>query len=77
MTPDLAWANQIQLFCDTYNIPHQYLLEILQDPKVIPMIRGKAFEFSALVRLQHILPTEHFQIYKKSQTPSWEFMMKI
>jgi hypothetical protein len=66
---DETWANQIQLFCDTYNIPHQYLLEILQDPKVMPMIRGKAFEFSALQRLQHLLPLEDFGVYKKVTNP--------
>lgn len=38
--------------------------EILSDPKVIPMIRGKAFEFSAMLLLQNILPKSDWVVDK-------------
>ncbi len=36
----------IQKYCKKYDIAIKYLLEIISDLKVIPMIRGKSFEFS-------------------------------
>lgn len=49
------WIEQILRFCQEYNIPPEYLLETLNEPKVIPMIRGKAFEFSVMLALERIL----------------------
>lgn len=50
-----AWIRQIIKYCKDYNIPPEYLHETLSEPKVIPMIRGKAFEFSAMLALKSIL----------------------
>lgn len=47
---------KIYAYCQKYDIPIEYLPEILLDPKVIPMIRGKAFEFSVFKALHQILP---------------------
>ena len=51
----MKWEENILKFCEHYNIPIEYLADTLNEPKVIPMIRGKAFEFSVLKKLQEIL----------------------
>ena len=33
--------DSIKEYCSTYNIPRENLLDILEDQKVLPMIRGK------------------------------------
>ena len=44
--------DKIKKYCEKYNIPMQYLVEILEDQKVVPMIRGKASEYNATLFLQ-------------------------
>lgn len=60
----MTWIEKVKAFCNTYNIPYEYLAETLYEPKVIPMIRGKAFEFTALLALQNILPSSEFEVSK-------------
>lgn len=43
---------KIQSYCKKYNIPIENLIEILEDQKVVPMIRGKASEYSGTMFLQ-------------------------
>ncbi|MDQ7026275.1 MAG: XRE family transcriptional regulator, partial [Anaerolineae bacterium] len=62
----MTWIEKVKAFCDTYNIPYDYLAETLYEPKVIPMIRGKAFEFTALLALQNVLPASEFEVSKES-----------
>jgi hypothetical protein len=62
------WLVELKAFCEMYNIPINHLHEVLKDPKVIPMIRGKAFEFTVLSTLQHSL-TNRFQVTKKMVNP--------
>ncbi|MXY46300.1 MAG: hypothetical protein F4Y44_04805 [Chloroflexi bacterium] len=46
-------------YCKTYNIPKDDLFEILEDQKVLPMIRGKATEYiGAAVLSQNLDPRE-------------------
>lgn len=45
----------IEEYCEKYNIPIKNLLDILEDQKVLPMIRGKATEYIATVTLKKIL----------------------
>ncbi len=52
------WKEKVLEFCDKYNIPLLYLAETMYEPKVVPMIRGKAFEFSVMMALQEILPKD-------------------
>lgn len=61
--PD-EWRQKIREYCDKYNIPLEYLAETMYEPKVIPMIRGKAFEFSAMTVLQENLPADVWEIEK-------------
>lgn len=42
-------------YCRKYNIPVESLVEILEDQKVLPMIRGKATEYVATAILKKLL----------------------
>lgn len=59
------WENKVKEYCDKYNIPLEYLAETLYEPKVVPMIRGKAFEFSVMLVLQDILPSSEWEVNKQ------------
>lgn len=65
------WLEKLRHFCDDFNIPLEYLADTLYEPKVIPMIRGKAFEFSVYQRLQEILPANTFAVEKARQNPQF------
>jgi hypothetical protein len=65
----MTWIEKISSFCQEYNIPIEYLAETLNDPKVIPMIRGKAFEFSVMLSLHEILAGTDFEVSKLSLNP--------
>jgi len=41
-------TKELQEYCLKYDIPIEHLMEILEDQKVTPMIRGKATEYNAL-----------------------------
>lgn len=56
---ELDWINNIEQFCSHYDLSIQYLTEILNDPKVIPMIRGKSFEFTVQDYLSNILSQDY------------------
>jgi len=58
------WKDKVKDFCEKYNIPVFYLSETLYEPKVVPMIRGKAFEFSVMTELQRILPNKDWIVEK-------------
>lgn len=61
--------NDLISFCQKYNIPFNSLGEILNDPKVIPMIRGKAFEFSVLESLTNVLDSSTWEVKKPYLNP--------
>jgi hypothetical protein len=67
-----SWSDKVQLFCDQYNIPIEYLTEIMLDPKVVPMIRGKAFEYSALTILLNILDESNWTVSKIPMNAQYE-----
>lgn len=54
----------IEEYCDTYNIPLESLLEILEDQKVVPMIRGKATEFICALVLKRKLNPKDWLVEK-------------
>lgn len=60
----MSWENKTKEFCDKYNIPLNYLADTLNEPKVIPMIRGKAFEFSVYEHLNEILDLNVWEVQK-------------
>lgn len=61
----------LEEFCNKYNILPESLPEILQDPKVLPMIRGKAFEFSALAKFENFLDPTLWKIVKPKINPQF------
>lgn len=60
----MSWQDKISEYCAEYNIPLDYLAETLSEPKVVPMVRGKAFEFSVMLALRKILREEVWLVDK-------------
>ncbi len=56
-------------YCDTYNIPRGNLLEILEDQKVLPMIRGKATEYIGAAVLSKALDPMDWIVNKLNLNP--------
>lgn len=65
-----TWQTKLERYCSQFNIPIYYLAETLYEPKVIPMIRGKAFEYSVMDILSATLPSNEWRVSKA--TPSEE-----
>ena len=61
--------NGIKAYCLRYNIPIENLLDILEDQKVLPMIRGKATEFIATAFLSQSLAPREWQVQKLNLNP--------
>ena len=64
MNNDSVWQEALIKYCRDFNIPIDYLSDILRDSKVNPMIRGKGFEFSTLMAFQNILRPEVWEVSK-------------
>ena len=56
--------DDVKEYCERYNIPIENLIDILEDQKVLPMIRGKATEYIASIVLRKILKNRNWQIQK-------------
>ncbi|NJL90602.1 MAG: restriction endonuclease [Coleofasciculaceae cyanobacterium SM2_1_6] len=65
----MNWIQEVSEFCQYYNISLEYLAEILRDPKVIPMVRGKAFEFFVAKSLKEVLPSQDWEVEKPFLNP--------
>lgn len=61
--------NNIAEYCSTYNIPREHLLDILEDQKVLPMIRGKATEYIGAVVLRQALDPRDWSVAKLNLNP--------
>ena len=61
-----GWQATIEEYCRAYNIPIQHLADILYEPKVTPMIRGKGFEYTVMAALQNYLPENEWMVSKAS-----------
>lgn len=59
-----TWIDKIRTYCQKYNIPIQHLPDTINEPKVIPMIRGKAYEFSVAMTLEELLDPNKWEISK-------------
>lgn len=55
---------EIEEYCQKYNIPLEHLVEILEDQKVLPMIRGKATEFAAVNYVSQVLDRREWTVEK-------------
>ena len=67
------WQQKVEEYCEKYNIPLLYLADTMYEPKVVPMIRGKAFEFSVVMVLQRILPKNEWKVSKATMNEEISF----
>jgi len=58
----MTTLDEIEAYCKYYNIPMEHLLKVMSDLKVIPMLRGKGFEYFVTDRLKHLLPASRWII---------------
>ncbi|OQB59850.1 MAG: hypothetical protein BWX95_02473 [Bacteroidetes bacterium ADurb.Bin141] len=57
-------AENLLKYCKKFNVPLEFLFEILEDQKVTPMIRGKAMEYNAFLLLDKLLPRATWSVQK-------------
>ena len=72
MAQSFDWQKDIREYCERFDVPIEYLAATLSDPKVVPMIRGKAFEYSAVLALRQVLPADEWRIEKPLSNASAE-----
>jgi len=60
---------EIKAFCKKFAVPPNHLLDILKDLKVIPMIRGKGFEYFVYEELKENLDSDTWEIHKYNTNP--------
>lgn len=56
------WLQKLYSVCSQYNLEIKTLADTINDPKVIPMLRGKAFEFTACNIIRNNLPKNKYQV---------------
>ena len=54
------WLQKLYSVCSQYNLEIETLADTINDPKVIPMLRGKAFEFTACNIIRNNLPKNKY-----------------
>ena len=57
-------GKDLEIYCKKYNIRLEDFFQILNDQKVIPMLRGKAAEYDAVFALRQILPSQVWIVNK-------------
>ena len=57
-------GQQLLDYCYTFKVPPEYIMDILIDQKVVPMIRGKATEYDVTLLLQKILNPHEWSVAK-------------
>lgn len=65
----LNLAEDIVAYCTRYGIPVNHFLEIINDQKVLPMLRGKGTEFSVLDLLREQLSPKIWRVEKLNLNP--------
>lgn len=64
-----AVGRELVAYCAKYDVPLSMVIEILEDQKVLPMIRGKATEYNAAAALQSVLGKVEWQVNKLNPNP--------
>lgn len=66
MTNDdkIKLSEKLLKYCKKFNVPLEFLFEILEDQKVTPMIRGKAMEYNAFLLLDAALSKATWSVQK-------------
>lgn len=68
--PELKkFGERIVDYCAKFDVPIQFLFQILEDQKVTPMIRGKAMEYNAFLLLQSLLNPDVWIVEKLNLNP--------
>ena len=62
-------GRKLEAYCKKYNIRVEDFFPILNDQKVIPMLRGKAAEYDAVFTLQRILDPQIWIVNKLNLNP--------
>lgn len=57
-------GRKIVKYCGKFDVPLDFLFEILEDQKVTPMIRGKAMEYNAFLLLDRVLSKTVWSVQK-------------
>lgn len=60
----LKLAEELIEYCNKYFIPVEHIFEILNDQKVVPMIRGKGMEFGAVYAIREVLNSREWIVQK-------------
>jgi len=62
-------GEQIESYCRKYSIPFESFLEILNDQKVLPMLRGKGMEYNAYLAIKSVLDPNEWTVHKLNPNP--------
>lgn len=62
-------GRDLEAYCKKYSIRLDDFFQILNDQKVIPMLRGKAAEYDAVFALRQILPAQVWIVNKLNLNP--------
>ncbi len=57
-------GQKLEVYCQKYLIPIQNFFEIINDQKVIPMLRGKGMEYNAVLELRKVLDPMAWEVSK-------------
>ncbi len=57
-------GRQLELYCRKYSIPIENFFEIINDQKVLPMLRGKGMEYNVYHLLQQVLSSNEWIVTK-------------
>lgn len=53
------WGRKLEAYCKRYSVPIEHFFEIINDQKVLPMLRGKGMEYNVeLILKQTLNPAE-------------------
>jgi len=64
-TVDEEIIAKLKKYCEKYHIPIEYIVKIISDQKVLPMIRGKTVEYSVFDLLKNMLDPNIWTVEKR------------
>lgn len=62
-------GESIASYCLKYNLPFNNFFDILNDQKVVPMLRGKGMEYNAFLAISQILDENEWTVHKLNPNP--------
>lgn len=67
--PQKSMEKRLIEYCERFDVPIDYILDILSDQKVLPMIRGKGVEYNLFTLLKAILNKNDWKVEKRDINP--------